>query len=293
MDIFALLRDCFPDLCLEQDFSFARHTTIGCGGRAAVCASPASEEELAALLAWLAKRSIPYCFLGAGANVLPRDGDFDGVVVRFSRMNSLEEADGMIAAGAGVTGGALLRFAGAHRLGGLEFLTGIPTTVGGAVTMNAGVASGHLGDIVERVVGVEKGKLRVFSRAECRFSEKTSVFQEGIAVAKAYLRTEPSDEEAIRARMACFREKRKHLPKGRSMGCVFVNPEGRSAGAVIDSCGLKGLSVGGARVSEIHANFILNEGGTAEDISILIATVKKRVFERTGILLREEVRRIP
>ena len=128
-----------PRLCAGGPFDFARHTSIGCGGTAAAWACPKSGEELSSLLALLKEQNIPYCFLGAGANVLPRDGVFDGVVIRFCGFCSLAAEGAWVRVGAGVTGGRLLRFAKEKCLAGAEFLTGIPMTVGGAVAMNAGV----------------------------------------------------------------------------------------------------------------------------------------------------------
>ncbi len=292
MDLYALLSGRMK-IAAERNFSFARHTTIGCGGTAEVALYPKNAEELVFLLSLLQKYGAPYCFLGAGANVLPFDGHFEGAVIRFSRMDSLEFDGGTVFAGSGVTGGGLLREARKRRLAGLGFLTGIPMTVGGGVVMNAGVAERHLCDVVCRVVGVEKGKIRSFSVRECEFSEKTSLFQSGIAVTKAVLRASPATAKTCERERDYFREKRKHLPRGRSMGCVFVNPPGYSAGALIDACGFKGMRCGGAVVSDVHANFILSEGATSAEISSLIATVREGVFRKTGILLREEIRRIP
>lgn len=293
MDIRKFLKDSFPSLPFEEDFSFARHTTIGCGGTAAAAVSPSDGAELAALLSCLEKFGIPYCFLGAGANVLPSEGVFEGVVVRFGRMNALTREGRTISAGAGVTGGALLRFARQNGLGGLEFLSGIPMTVGGAAVMNAGVRGKHMSDVVCEVTAVRKGRTETFSAADCLFSEKRSVFQSGIAVAGVKFACRPSSEEEILSGSARYRALRRRLPKGRSMGCVFVNPEGRSAGEIIEACGFKGYSAGGARVSEAHANFILNEGAGSAEISALIEEIKTSVFERTGILLAEEIKRIP
>lgn len=293
MDIYALLIERFPHLVLERDFSFSRHTTIGCGGSASVCAYPQNVDELAALLGYLAEQRIAYCFLGVGANVLPQDGLYEGVVIRFSRMNALTCFGTAMTVGAGITGGALLRFARAHNIGGFEFLTGIPMTVGGAIVMNAGVQEGHIGDRVERVIGVEKGKIRIFTASECGFGTKTSIFQSGIAVAGAVLKGVPRAEAEILRETARFRARRSHLPLGRSMGCTFVNPSGQSAGEIIDRCGLKGFSVGGARISEVHANFIMNDGASSAEIAQLIALIKEEVFRKTGILLKEEIKRIP
>ncbi len=283
----------FPFVGWERDFAFARHTTIGCGGTALFAASPTDAESAAQLLCGLNRAGIPYCFLGAGANVLPSDGVFEGVAVRFHLLRRLYADGEAVYAGAGVTGGALLRFACENRLGGFEPFSGIPMTVGGGVTMNAGVAEGHFSDVVLRVVGVEKGRLRTFELADCAFSEKESLFQSGIAVTGAYLRGRRTSAEESAKRSAYFRAKRAHLPSGRSMGCVFVNPAGDSAGRIVEACGLKGRSVGGAKVSEQHANFIVNKGGTAADVAALIRIIKEEVFRQTGIRLREEIRRLP
>ena len=137
---------------------------------------------------------------------------------------------------------------------------------------------------------------RVFSLPSeaCRFGEKDSIFlREKIAVIGAELKFKYSFPDEIERRRCYFRLKRASLPKGRSMGCVFVNPEEESAGALIERCGLKGVRIGEARVSEVHANFILNEGGSSADVSALIALVKERVERETGVVLREEVRRLP
>ena len=143
------------------------------------------------------------------------------------------------------------------------------------------------------VIGVERGKIRTFSVRDCAFSEKTSVFQSGIAVMGAYLKGRNASLQEISERLGSFRKRRSHLPKGRSMGCVFVNPKGDFAGRLVERCGLKGARVGGAVVSEEHGNFILNEGGSAADVAALIDLVKREVYRQTGILLREEIRRIP
>lgn len=293
MEISARLRDRFPRLSCEESFDFSRHTTIGCGGIASVAVSPSDTEETTALLGWLEREHIPFCFLGVGANVLPADGFYEGVVIRFWRLNALR-AEGMsVIAGAGVTGGQLLRFAEKRGIGGFSPFSGIPMSLGGGTAMNAGVRELHFSDIVHSVLCAEKGKLFTFSKSDCAFSEKKSIFQQGIAVLGVRLDGRMASSADIARESCYFRTRRKNLPKGRSMGCTFVNPSGISAGALIEQCGLKGLRVGGALVSSEHANFILNENATAEDISRLIAQIKTKVKEKTGIDLREEIRRIP
>ena len=200
--------------------------------------------------------------------------------------------DGKRFLGAGATGAALVAFACGRSVGGFEPFTGIPMSVGGAAAMNAGVREGHISDVALCVRAIANGKVRLFSRRACGFSEKDSIFLQGIAVTGVYFRAEKRDPRAIEKRMREFAARRRSLPKGRSMGCTFVNPAGRSAGAIIDACGLKGYQIGGARVSDVHANFILNEGGSAEDVGRLAALIKEEVLKKTGICLREEIRRI-
>ena len=159
--------------------------------------------------------------------------------------------------------------------------------------MNAGIAERHFSDLVLSVVACEQGKITTLSKEACRFSLKKSIFLEGIAVLGVYFKAERATEAQIKAQTKYYLERRKHLPKGRSMGCTFVNPEGISAGALIDRCGLKGRRIGQAHISQEHANFIINEGACSQDIARLIDEVKGEVFRQTGILLYEEVRRIP
>ena len=254
------LKKRFPALATECDYPLARHTTIGCGNRASVAAFPKDIDEAERLLTFLQEEGIAYIFLGAGANVLPSDGYFQGVVVKFNRFDCLKAQGNTLFVGAGVTGGALLRFARARELSGVEPFTMIPMTIGGGITMNAGVRERHFCDIVKRVTAIEHGKRIELTAAECAFREKESIFQKGIALVGAELSLTPSTKEAIERERLNYASRRRALPKGRSMGCTFVNPENQSAGRLIDACGLKGFTVGKAHVSPLHANFIMNEG---------------------------------
>ena len=292
MEDFARLKEKFPKLKFEQNYSFARHTTIGCGGIAACCVYPDSTQAVAELISYLSREKIPYCFLGAGANVLPAEGEYAGVVIKFSAMQRIMISGELVNADAGVTGGRLLKFARENNLSGFEPFTGIPMTLGGGVTMNAGIPDLHFSDVVEKVTAVENGKIYELQGKDCGFSQKQSIFQSGIAVTEVVLRGTRAQSSLILEREKLYRERRKHLPKGRSMGCVFVNPSETSAGKLIDECGLKGRRVGGAVVSEIHANFIINEGGTSDDVARLITIIKQEVERGKGILLKEEIRRI-
>ena len=291
MGVYALFAEKFPSATLAENVSLARRTTIGCGGKVSCTVSPSDAEEAAELLSFLKKSHLPRAFLGVGANTLPPDEDHDAVLVRSDLLSGIVLDGNTLFAGAGVTGGALLRFAACHEIGGFESFVGIPMSVGGACVMNAGVREKHISDLVVSVLAVRGGRIEQFPLKSCRFGEKTSIFQDGIFVVVLF-RAERSTARLISEKTAAFLQRRASLPKGRSMGCTFVNPVGASAGELIDRCGLKGLKVGGASVSRVHANFIINEGGSSADVAALIEKVKGEVLKKTGILLREEIRRL-
>lgn len=293
MDYYAYFRYRFPDLAIEKNYDLSLHTSVCAGGKAEGAVFPKTISELAAVLAAIEEDKIPVCFLGAGCNSLFADGIFHGIVVCSRKLKSKFLCGDAVFAEAGVTGGELIGLYSDYSFSGCEFLFGIPTSVGGGITMNAGVKEGHFSDLVEKVVAVRKGEIITLSKEECRFGEKESIFQEGIFVAAAYLKYEKSTAREIEEKKKRFEQKRRRLPKGRSMGCTFVNPDGMSAGELIDRCGLKGMRVGGATVSEEHANFIINQGNSSSDVAELIRLVKERVKEQTGIILREEVRFLP
>lgn len=292
MEIFAGFRAAFPALCCEENFSFAKHTTIGCGGWADVAVFPKNAVEASEVLKFLRREKIPYCILGAGANLLPPDERYEGVVLSLTRMRSLRQTENSVFADAGCTGAELLSFSKERGLSGFEPFKGIPMTVGGAVAMNAGVPEAHIGDSVKRVLVADGTSLRILSSKDCMFSEKSSIFTGELLLLRAELAFSKAEKSVIEEREKFFLEKRSRLPKGRSMGCTFVNPKDIPAGALIEVCGLKGKRIGGAYVSTRHANFIINEGTRAQDVQELIDYIRTYVYERTGILLREEIRRL-
>lgn len=160
MDLFERLSARFSGLYIERNFSFARHTTIGCGGTADAACYPRDYCEAKKALAYLQAESIPHFVLGAGANVLPREGRYEGVVVRFTRLNQINRAGNTLFVGAGVTGGALLKSCAAEGIGGFEPFTGIPMTVGGGIAMNAGIKELHFCDVIKSVLAFEGGRLK-------------------------------------------------------------------------------------------------------------------------------------
>ena len=193
---------------------------------------------------------------------------------------------------AGTTAGALLAECKRLRLSGAEFLTGIPCTVGGALYMNAGVGGAYIGEIVGGVTALCDGKIVTLSQADCEYAYKKSVFMQGGAIIlRAELRLTSERSEIVNDRICDYNARRKHLPTGKSMGCVFKNPNNAVAGWLIEGAGLKGMRVGGAVVSNEHANFIINDNhATARDIKKLIELVKNAVFAQYKIKLEEEIR---
>ena len=171
----------------------------------------------------------------------------------------------------------------------MEYLYGIPATVGGAAYMNAGVSGFAIGNNILNV-RLYNGCELYFSSENCVFGYRHSTMCDIKAlITSITVKIDQAPAEVIDERIDYFKRRRIHLPKGKSCGCVFKNPEGASAGQLIELSGLKGFQVGGARVSSAHASFIINEGGTAADVKSVIETVKKRVYEKFGILLNEEV----
>lgn len=234
---------------------------------------------------------IPYYTLGNLTNVLPSDERTERVIVSTKKMDGVVLGE-RIFVYAGVQSATLLRICKRQHLSGGEFLSGIPCTMGGALYMNAGAGGKYISEIVDSVQVLRGGKRCNLPISECGYGYKKSVFmQNGDSIVGAFLRLEESSEKQISEREQYYIERRRHLPKGRSMGCVFKNPDNRSAGALIEGSGLKGLKIGGAKISEEHANFILNENGaTARDIRALITVIKNAVWAQYGVLLEEEIR---
>lgn len=281
-----------PGVDAEFDFSFRINTTVGIGGTAPLALYP-REGQWEKCLKVLC--GTPYFVMGRGSNLLASDAGYDGVVLRTDRSCALRAEGHTLYASCGASIAKTLAFAARNGMCGLEFLAGIPASIGGAVFMNAG-AQGHcIGERILSVVAFEGGKAITLPRSECGFGYRSSRFSESggviLAVRFKMERCEPSQAFALVSRALAAR---RHLPKGKSLGCVFKNPPcGVSAGAIIERAGLKGAAAGGAFVSHEHANFILNRGdATANDYISLVNYVREKTFERTGIRLREEIRTI-
>ena len=289
-----LARRLSPATVIRPDEPLAKHTTLRVGGPADTYVEPASEEDLAAVLAYCDERSLPFFVLGRGSNLLVRDGGFRGVVVCLvhPHFSQIEPAGQRLRCGAGARLKAVAVEARRNGLTGLEFLEGIPGSVGGALRMNAGAMGGAMFDVVEsvRLMGFD-GKVYEQAVQELTTAYRSCpVLKTHIALA-AVLCGRPGVREEIERRMNEFSRKRwSSQPAAPSAGCMFKNPPSISAGKLIDELGLKGLKVGGAMVSVEHGNFLVNDGSaTARDILELIELIRQRARAERGIELETEV----
>ena len=216
----------------EKPFSFAKNSSIGCGGNAETAFCPKSVAELTSLIDRLKKDEIGYYVLGNLTNVLPPDGGTTRAVIRTKNLNGIMFSDGGAFVYAGVNSGALLGACRRKKKSGAEFLNGVPCTLGGALYMNAGAGGTYIDEIVESVLVLRDGKTRLLTKAECGYSYKHSAFMEnGDVILGAALRLKNDSEVEIVANEQRYAERRKHLPKGRSMGCVFKTRKARQQGS--------------------------------------------------------------
>ena len=284
---------------LTRDAPLARHTTWRVGGNADLFYAPADRDDLAHFMRGLPP-GIPVTLLGLGSNVLVRDAGIRGAVVLMHNPGAaLAVADGMIYADAGVASPKLARFAAMHGCAGAEFLAGIPGTVGGALAMNAGCYGGEAWRHVARVETLARdGRFAIRTPADFAIGYRSVRDADGAALSEpftgAWFRFPCGDSVAARAQIRTLLARRiatqpLALPNA---GSVFRNPAAGYAARLIESCGLKGHAIGGARVSERHANFIVNaeRRARASDIEALIAHVRTVVQARTGVVLETEVR---
>lgn len=277
-----------------RDEPLAKRTTLRVGGRADVYVEPASETDLAGVMKYCRRRFLPLFVIGRGSNLLVRDGGFRGVIISLTHacFRRIEISGERLHCGAGAKLKNVAVEAKRCGLSGVEFLEGIPGSVGGALRMNAGAMGGTTFEIVEsaRLMDME-GAVRQWPRAEMSVAYRDcETLKTHIALGAVFkCRTAPREE--IDKRMQEFSEKRwASQPAAPSAGCLFKNPAAIPAGKLIDELGLKGTRVGGAVVSAEHGNFIVNDGDAkARDILELIALLQARVKEARGIELETEI----
>lgn len=288
---------------IKRDEPLSRHTSFAIGGPADVLAYPADREDLRRLLQAIKTRQLPSFILGGGTNLLVRDGGFRGVMISLQHLHTIKiereyrsigGSFDVVYAEAGASLAKLLSFSVEQGLTGLEFAAGIPGTVGGAVCMNAGTALGEMGDVIESVSLISPdGELITRGAEEMGFSYRTTSIPEGHLVLEVRVVLRRDDTEKIKARIKELLHTRKQRqPWGfPNAGSVFKNSQEESAGKLIEYAGLKGRKVGGAQVSEKHANVIVNTGkAKAADVLSLMEIVKEKVLEVSGVRLEPEIK---
>lgn len=278
--------------------SMAELTWFRAGGVAQVLFTPADEDDLSYFLAHL-DGVHDVTVVGVGSNLIVRDGGVKGVVIRLSPRgfgHARKVAPGQIEAGAAALDKRVAEAAAEAGIGGLEFFFGIPGSIGGALRMNAGANGGETKDVLAFATGVRRdGELVVFSNEEMGFSYRKSSAPADVIFTNAVFQGKSDDIAAIRARMAAVQEHREKAQpiREKTGGSTFKNPPGNSAWKVIDAAGCRGLRIGGAMMSEMHCNFLINTGdATAADIENLGDEVRRRVKEHSGVELEWEIKRI-
>lgn len=274
------------------------HTTFKIGGPAQYYVTPESVTQIQEVVSLCRNMNIPLHVIGNGSNILVGDDGVDGVVLAlFNTFSDYEIKDNVITAQAGMSLIKLAVIALREGLTGLEFASGIPGSVGGAVYMNAGAYDGQMKDVVTSVTVLdEAGNIRILGRDELDMGYRTSaVAKNNMIVLQVVIELKSGDKEQIKAQMNQLSELRKQKQplEYPSAGSTFKRPEGYFAGKLIADAGLKGYSIGGAAVSEKHAGFVVNMGGaTAKDVVELTDYIKKRIMEQFGVTLELEVKRI-
>jgi UDP-N-acetylmuramate dehydrogenase len=280
----------------QHDAALAPFTWFRVGGPAEWLVRPADVEDLLLLLRDLPDE-LPLTVIGAASNLIIRDGGVRGVVLRLAGRgfgDVLVEADGVVA-GAAALDAVVAEHAASAGLAGLEFLSGIPGSVGGAVAMNAGAYGAELCDVLDWADIATPGGLLRMTAAELGFAYRRAALPTRGVVVRARFRATPGDAPAIAARMAAIKAAREATQpvRARTGGSTFKNPPGAKAWALIDAAGCRGLTRGGAQVSEKHTNFLLNTGGaTAADIEGLGEEVRARVLAHSGVTLEWEIKRL-
>lgn len=298
-DISADLRSAMPELRgrLLANESLAPLTWFRVGGPAQILFTPADEDDLAYFLMRL-PHDVPVYTVGVGSNLIVRDGGVAGVVIRLSPRGFGEiKAEGdTVRAGTAALDKRVAEAAAAANIGGLEFYFGIPGSIGGALRMNAGANGGETKDVLVEARGVTRnGEKVTFSNADMKFVYRNSGVDTSIIFTSALYRGRVTDPEAIRARMNDVQQHRETAQpiREKTGGSTFKNPPGHSSWKLIDAAGMRGFRVGGAQVSEMHCNFLINTGdATAHDIEALGETVRARVKDSSGIELQWEIKRI-
>jgi UDP-N-acetylmuramate dehydrogenase len=285
------LRKLFKGEMAERE-PMSEHTSFGIGGPADIYCRPKDEEDISALLRFARDEGIEVLVFGNGTNILVRDGGISGIVVHPAFRTVVLEGD-ELTVGSALSVSELLQFCAENSLSGLEYMAGIPGSVGGALATNSGAYGHWFGEKVSWVRAVNlDGTCTEQSVDPAEFAYRSSRYKDNMVIEGLRLQTEQEKSEVVRSRIAEYLDRRrKTQPLGeKSAGCVFKNPEGYHAGALIDGLGLKGKSRGGAEISQVHANFVVNKGGaSAQDVLYLIDLARDTVQKNLGLALELEI----
>ena len=279
---------------MRLDEPLARHTSLRIGGKARFFIRPQGLSALRLVVIGLKEHKIPIFIIGAGSNILAGDKGVKGAVLKMDApyFKKISLRGRRITAGCSAALGGLLREAGGHSLSGLEFSVGIPGTLGWALVMNAGAWGKEIAEIVEKVKVMDyNGRIKTLTRSSMHFGYRKSCLGKYI-VLSAVLKLSPASRQEISGRVREYLRRRRAAQDSSfpNAGCIFKNPAGRSAGRLIELCGLKGKNSGGVRISRRHANFILNyRNGSSGDVLRLMEIAARRVKDKFGISLKPEI----
>ena len=279
---------------VQREVPLSRFTTIGTGGPAAFLGEPADDGSLVEMLRWAREEQQEIAVIGLGSNLLPADAGFDGLVLRLAgELTRIEVGEAGAVLGGGASLAAAVRKVGDAGLAGFEFACAIPGTMGGAVRMNAGAYGREIVDVLLTATICSADGRRTVPASELGLTYRHSTLQYGEIVAAAEITLVPDDPAQIKERVREYQGRRTAAQprKARTFGSVFKNPEGeRTSGQLLEACGLKGYRVGGAQISEKHANFIENvDGATSSDVVALMTEARRRAKDQFGVELHHEV----
>lgn len=300
LDLESRLKSVLREENIRFNEPMKQHTTFKIGGPADYFVTPQSVEEIRAVINCIRDEDIPYCIIGNGSNLLVSDEGYRGVVIQlFDKFSDMEiEPDtGVVKVMAGSLLSRMSMQAAAAGLSGLEFAAGIPGTVGGAVVMNAGAYGGEIKDCIANATFLNReGEVITLAGEKMELSYRSSIaMKKDYVVLAAEFKLKKADKESVMAKIRELAEARKEKQplEFPSAGSTFKRPDGYFAAKLIEEAGLKGFTVGGAKVSDKHAGFVINAGNaTARDVAMLVDEVKKRVFENSGVKLEMEVRKL-
>lgn len=273
----------------------AQYTTFRIGGVADYFVEPVDADDIVNLITYINRQSMPYYVMGNGSNILISDEGIRGVVINLeSAFNYLKHENDVVIAGAGVKIARFADYCIQNGYAGIEMLAGIPATVGGALVMNAGAYGGETADHVEYVKVITGEEIKILPKENCGFRYRNSDLRKMIVLEGGFRLPAGNKDELLKRRKELILKRNEAQPvEIPNAGCIFKNPKDNKAAILIQSCGLKGTTFGGAMISPKHANFIVNQNNaTANDVIELVKIVRRTVREKTGIELEMEVKLI-